>query len=57
MEPSVIHYWKNARWVKVKRIFYSEDEITEWYKRNRSRIDGLTVVKPLVAKEQKTLTE
>ena len=57
MEPSIIQYWKNAQWVKVKRIFYTEDEITEWYKRNRSRIDGLTVVKPLVSKGQTTLTE
>lgn len=55
MEPSVIIYWKNGRWVRARRIFYSEEEISRWYKCMRPRIDGLTIVKPLKAEGQTTL--
>jgi len=55
MEPSVIAYWKGGKWVRVKRIFYTEEEIREWYKHMRPRIDGLTIVKPLSAEGQTTL--
>jgi hypothetical protein len=50
IEPSIIKYWKNGEWKTVKRTFKTEEEVTEWYRRNRWRIDGLTVVVPLKAK-------
>jgi hypothetical protein len=55
IEPSIIKYWKNGEWKTVKRTFKTEEEITEWYKRNRWRIDGLTVVIPLKDDKQTTL--
>ena len=55
MEPSIIVYWKGGRWVRAGRVFYTEEEIREWYKRMRPRIDGLTIVKPLKADGQTTL--
>jgi hypothetical protein len=55
IEPSIIKYWKNGEWKTVKRIFKTEEEITEWYKHNRCRIDGLTVVLPLKDEKQTTL--
>ena len=47
MEPSVIDYWKNDKWVRARRVFYTDDDVREWYKHMRSRIDGLTIVTPL----------
>jgi len=54
-EPMVIEYWKNGKWVRARKVFYTEEEINRWYRRNRYRIDGLTVVKPLHPKGQLTL--
>lgn len=44
MKPSVIKYWKNGKWITSRKIFYDNNEITEWYKNMRSRIDGLSIV-------------
>jgi len=55
MEPMVIDYWKGGRWVRARRVFYTEEEVREWYRAMRPRIDGLTVVRPLKADGQTTL--
>jgi hypothetical protein len=47
MEPSIIVYWKDGKFRKTRRVFTSEEEISEWYKHNRSRVDGLSIVVPL----------
>jgi len=60
IEPSHILYWKNNSWKTAKRngrprTFTTDEEVAEWYKHNRSRVDGLSVVKPIVDKKQKQL--
>ena len=62
MEPSIIKYWKNNGWRTAKkngkiRIFQTEGEIADWYRRNRNRIDGLSIVLPLKDKEQQSLED
>lgn len=50
MEPSVIFYWKQKpqpRFAITTKIFYQESEVNQWYKMNRHRVDGLSVVVPL----------
>jgi hypothetical protein len=51
MEPSIIFFWKNNKWNLSGKTFYTEEEINHWYKHNRNRIDGLSVVKKLSEKE------
>ena len=51
MEPSIIFYWKNKAWKLSGKTFYTEEEINTWYKHNRSRVDGMSVVVPLKEKE------
>ena len=60
IEPSHILYWKNDEFKTAKRkgkprIFRTEEEVAEWYRRNRSRVDGLSVVKPIVDGKQQLL--
>ena len=55
IEPSRIRYWKNGKFQIAKGIFTTDEQIAEWYKRNRWRIDGLSVVVPIKDKNQATL--
>jgi len=50
LEPSIIKYWKDGKWRTAKGVFTDEEQVIEWYKRNRWRIDGMTVVVPLSEK-------
>jgi len=55
IEPSRIKYWKNNEWRTTRKIFRSTEEINEWYRRNRWRIDGLSIVVPLKDEKQSVL--
>ena len=55
IEPSIIKYWKKGEWKTVKRVFTTEEQVNEWYRRNRWRADGLSVVLPLKDDKQTTL--
>jgi len=56
MEPSFIYYWKHGKFQKAHGVFTSEEQVAEWYTRNRWRVEGLSVVVPVKAKGQQTLT-
>jgi len=46
--PSIIVWFdKDNREHKSKKVFTSEEEVSEWYKHMRSRIYGLSIVVPL----------
>jgi len=47
IEPSKIMYWKDGKWKTARRVFTTEEEVEEWYMRNRWRVDGLSVVVPI----------
>ena len=56
MEPSFIYYWKGNKFHRDKRVFTSEEQVTGWYKHNRWRVDGISIVIPIKAGGQQTLT-
>jgi hypothetical protein len=52
MEPSVIKFWKGDRWHTTRTVFTTEEQVAEWYRRNRWRIDGLSIVVPVDQKDE-----
>jgi hypothetical protein len=55
IEPSRIKYWRGGKWQTTREVFTSTEEVEEWYKRNRWRIEGLSVVVPLKPPSQPSL--
>jgi len=60
IKPSHIYYWKDDKWKIAKRngkpkIFVTNEEVAEWYKMNRWRVDGLSIVKPILDGKQQRL--
>jgi len=60
MKPSHILYWKNGKFNTAKRhgkprVFTTDEEVAEWYKKNRNRVDGISIVKPIINEQQQQL--
>lgn len=45
MKPCVIIWHKKGKWHKANKIFYTDEEINSYYKRNRNRVGVLMIVK------------
>ena len=56
MEPSVIRWWDKATdTIRTSRkVFYTEEEVSEYYKHMRNRINSLMVVVPLADLEKQS---
>ena len=47
IEPCVITWFKNGKYHMAQRKFYTEEDITRYYSRNRNRVAVLMIIIPV----------